>query len=208
MIKIFRRKIEYFFIIIFCIGMLGCISTSMMNAINSHYYKYSFAIRERNTRKTPATFSNNIFSINFTPKFIRVDYNITNLSGRLIRIDWDKAYLVVQNDSSKVITQDIEPRYADETPKPLEIAAEQSFQGNITPIDYIKNSDSGWIVTEFYPSHDDSLAPKTDWIMGLIGVDIFKLYIPVIANGETKIYKFTFYPDELEKSPVSQVPKK
>ena len=179
----------------------------MAEAINAHYYKYSFALRERTSRKEPCTFSNSIFSIAFEPQFIRVKYTITNFSKAPVQILWDKAYLVVHDDSSKIIPSTIAPEDADITPPPAEIQAGQTLQGFVTPIDYIKNTGQSWVATEFYPSHDDSLAPKTDWIMGLIGVDIFKLYIPVIENGETKTYKYTFYPIEMEKSAVSQVPK-
>jgi len=185
----------------------SCISTRMAQAINAHYYKYSFALRERTSRKAPCTFSNDIFSIAFEPQFIRVNYSVTNLSNAPVTVLWDKTYLVVHNDSSKIIPSAIAPGDADITPPPAEIQAGKSLQGFITPIDYIKNTGQNWIVTEFYPSHDDTLAPATDWIMGLIGVDIFKLYIPITANGQTKTYKFTFYPNEMEKSAVSQVPK-
>lgn len=185
----------------------SCISTKMAQAINAHYYKYTFALRERTSRKAPCTFSNDIFSATFEPQFIHVNYAITNLSKTPIQILWDKTYLVVHSDSSKIIPSTIAPADADITPPPAEIQAGQTIQGFITPIDYIKNTGQRWISTEFYPSHDDSLAPKTDWIMGLIGVDIFKLYMPVVANGKTKTYKFTFYPIEMEKSAVSQVPK-
>lgn len=179
----------------------------MAQAINAHYYKYTFALRDHISRKAPCTFSNNIFSATFGPQFIRVNYLITNVSKAPVQILWDKAYLVVHDDSSKIIPSTISLTDADITPLPVEISAGQSLQGFITPVDYIKNTGNGWVATEFYPSHDDSLAPATDWIMGLIGVDIFKLYVPIVSDGQTKTYKFTFYPIEMEKSAVSQVPK-
>lgn len=193
--------------IMLSVALSSCISTKMARAINAHYYKYTFALRERTARKAQCTFSNSDFSIAFEPQFIRVSYTVTNFSTAPVKILWDKTYLVVHNDSSKIIPSTIAPADADITPPPAEIQAGQSLQGFITPIDYIKNTGQSWVATEFYPSHDDSLAPVTDWIMGLIGVDIFKLYIPIVSGGQTKTYKFTFYPAEMEKSVTSQVPK-
>lgn len=42
--------------------------------------------------------------------------------------------------------------------------------------------------------------------MGLLGVDIFKLYLPVAISGDTTTYKSTFYPIEMERARLSQVP--
>ncbi len=187
--------------------MPACISTKMAEAINGHFYKYTFAVREHTTRRPTATFANNIFSVNFNPQYIHVGYDITNISARPIQIIWDKAYIVIHNDSSKVITSSIALENADESPSPSEIQTGQALQGFVTPIDYIKNTGDKWVVTSFYPGHDESNSEATDWIMGLIGVDIFKLYLPVAINGETKIYRFTFYPIEMEKSIISLEPK-
>jgi len=57
-----------------------------------------------------------------------------------------------------------------------------------------------------YPDHDEEQSEETDWIMGLLGVDIFKLYLPVAISGDTTTYKSTFYPIEMERARLSQVP--
>lgn len=172
-----KRPFIYIVVVALLFFMQSCISTKMAQAINAHYYKYTFALRERTSRKMPCTFSDDIFSATFEPQFIRVNYAFTNFSKMPVRILWNKTYLVVHNDSSKIIPSTIAPEDADMTPPSIEIKAGQTLKGFITPIDYIKNTGQSWITTEFYPSHDDSLAPDTDWIMGLIGVDIFKLFV-------------------------------
>ncbi|ANI87974.1 hypothetical protein A9P82_00760 [Arachidicoccus ginsenosidimutans] len=179
----------------------------MIAAMNGHCYKYKFSIREHSSRKHPTTYSNNIFTASFTPEYIRVNYNIVNNSSSSIKIIWDKAYIVVQGDSSKVIPSTVSFENKDLPVPHSEMRAGQALEGFITPVDYIKNNGNKWLATDFYPEHDQSNSENTDWIMGLLGVDIFKLYLPVASNGKTEIYKFTFYPVEMEKSATSLEPK-
>jgi hypothetical protein len=178
----------------------------MMAAMYGHLYKYTFAVRERTTSRPSATFANKIFTLNFVPQYIRVNYSISNTSAAPIRIIWDKAYIVVNDDSSKVIPSTMPLEEKDTVPQPSEIGAGQRFEGFITPVDYIKNMDGKWTATEIYPSRDQGNSTQTDWIMGLIGVDIFKLYLPVESNGQIHIYPFTFYPVEMERSATSLLP--
>lgn len=192
------------FCIIIASALSACIaSQSMMAAMNGHFYKYEFAIREHTTRKPTAAYADKIFTVNFIPQYIDVHYQISNNSPAPIRIIWDKAYIVIHSDSSKIA---FVPFTAFATP-PSEIAARQSIEGNIAPADYIKNIDGKWTATEIYPGSDQDNSEQTDWIMGLLGVNIFKLYLPVESNGQIQIYPFTFYPIEIERSAVSQVPK-
>jgi hypothetical protein len=181
------------------IAFTSCIaSRSMMAAMYGHFYKYQFAIREHTTRKPSATFTDKIFTVNFTPQYIRVNYSISNNSASAIQIIWDKAYIVIRDDSSKVISST--------TLQSSEIGVGQGIEGFITPVDYIKNINGNQTVTEMYPSRDQGNSEQTDWIMGLIGVDIFKLYLPVEQGGQIHIYPFTFYPIEMERSATSLLP--
>lgn len=199
----------------FCIAALfimvvfaSCIaSRSMIAAMYGHFYKYQFAIREHTTHKPSTMFADKTFTVNFTPQYIRVNYSMSNNSTAAIRIIWDKAYIVVQDDSSKVIPSFISFENKNTTPPFSEIVAGKALQGFITPVDYIKSMDGKLTATEIYPSSEQGNSEQTDWIMGLIGVNIFKLYLPVESSGGMHVYCFTFYPIEMERSATSSLPK-
>lgn len=195
---------------LFLIGILlafcftSCLSSQQMMArLNGHFYKYTFAIRESTSHKKSTTFSNKDFTISFEPEYSRVNFTLTNHTKSSIKIIWNQAAIQVQEDSSKVIHSAIPYAAKGKLLPPTEIKAGTTLQDIIIPTDYIKNENGKWVEKNFYPETDQSNSENTDWIMGLIGVDIFKLYLPISVNGHTEIYRFTFYPIEMEKGAKS-----
>lgn len=188
----------------FATTFISCMSSQqMMDRLNGHFYKYTFAIREATTRKKSTTYNNNAFTITFDPEYSRVNFKIANHTSSSIKIIWDETYIKVQDDSSKVIHANIPYSTKNNTLQPSEIEAGSSLQDIIIPVDYIKNENGKWVERNFYPETDQSNSQNTDWIMGLLGVDVFKLYLPIQINEQTQVYTFTFYPIEMEKGAKS-----
>lgn len=192
--------------IIMCCALLfaSCLSSQQMLArLNGHFYKYTFAIREATTHKKSTTYSDNLFTVNFDPQYSRINFSLINHSKSPIQIIWDLTTIKVQDDSSKVIHAEIPYANKGKSLPPTEIKAGASLQDLIIPTDYIKNENGKWVEKNFYPETDQSNSENTDWIMGLLGVDVFKLYLPIQSNGKIQVYKFTFYPIEMEKGAKS-----
>lgn len=182
----------------------SCMSSQqMIDRLNGHFYKYIFAIRETTTRKKSTTYTNTSFTITFDPEYSRINFTITNHTQSSIKIIWNETYIKVQDDSSKVIHAEIPYSAKNKALQPSEIKAGGVLQDIIIPTDYIKNENGKWIERNFYPETDQSNSQNTDWIMGLLGVDVFKLYLPIQINRQTQVYTFTFYPIEMEKGAKS-----
>jgi len=175
----------------------GCItSQKMMDAVHGHYYQYKFSMRESDSRKK-AEWEKQGVKLLLVPDYNRINFSLENHSDGPVEIIWTKSSMVQLNDSSAVIHGGISLSSNPRAQAPSVIAKGQHLQDFILPLLLIQINDKTLSIRDLYPEKDDELSEKNDWIMHLIGQDLFKLYLVVKINGQENHLAFTFYPVEI-----------
>jgi len=175
----------------------GCITTQkMMDAVHGQYYQYKFSMRESNSRKK-AVWENDGVEIRFVPDYNRINFSVVNHSHGPVEILWTKSSMVQENDSSAVIHGGVSLGSNPRAQASSVIAQGKNLQDFILPLLLIEINGQKLSVRDLYPEKDDELSVKNDWIMHLIGQDLFKLYLTIKANGQQQKLQFTFYPIEI-----------
>jgi hypothetical protein len=183
------------FLLIFVLQ--GCItSQKMMDAVHGHYYQYKFSMRQSDSRKK-ALWENRGVKLLLVPDYNRINFSLENHSGAPVEIIWTQSSMVQLNDSSAVIHGGISLSSNPRAQAPSVIANGQSLQDFILPLLLIEINGKTLSIRDLYPEKDDELSEKNDWIMHLIGQDLFKLYLVLKINGQQQQLAFTFYPVEI-----------
>lgn len=197
--KYFPRKLRGIAILTFLliIVLQGCItSQKMMDAVHGHYYQYKFSMRQSDSRKK-AQWENRGVKLLLAPDYNRINFSLENHSGAPVEIIWTQSSMVQLNDSSAVIHGGISLSSNPRAQAPSVIANGQSLQDFILPLLLIEINGKTLSIRDLYPEKDDELSEKNDWIMHLIGQDLFKLYLVLKINGQQQQLAFTFYPVEI-----------
>ena len=197
--KYLPRKLRGIAILTFLliIVLQGCItSQKMMDAVHGHYYQYKFSMRQSDSRKK-AQWENRGVKLLLAPDYNRINFSLENHSGSPVEIIWTQSSMVQLNDSSAVIHGGISLSSNPRAQAPSVIANGQSLQDFILPLLLIEINGKTLSIRDLYPEKDDELSEKNDWIMHLIGQDLFKLYLVLKINGQQQQLAFTFYPVEI-----------
>lgn len=186
-----------FFLAVLWMPQQSCISSQkMMEAVHGHYYQYKFSMRESDVRKK-AVWDKNGVKLIFTPAYNRINLSVENKSHGPVEILWHKSSMVQENDSSAVIHGGVSLS-SDPQKQPVSaIDAGQSLQDFILPLLLIEIGDKQLSIRDLYPEKDDELSEKNDWIMHLIGQDLFRLHLVLKINGQQQVLTFHFYPIEI-----------
>ncbi|SDZ87051.1 hypothetical protein SAMN05192529_10365 [Arachidicoccus rhizosphaerae] len=175
----------------------GCItSQKMMDAVHGQYYQYKFSMRESNSRKK-AVWQKDGVQIIFSPDYNRINFSVINHSERPVEIIWTKSAMVQQSDSSAIIHGGISLSSNPRIQPSSVIAKGKNLQDFILPLLLINVNGQKLSIRDIYPEKDDELSVKNDWIMHLIGQDLFKLYLTIKINDQEGKLPFTFYPIEI-----------
>lgn len=196
-----RRKgsIKYLWIpaFIYSLLMQGCISSQrMIEAVHGHYYQYKFSMRESDSRKK-AIWDKNGVKMTFTPVYNRINFSLENKSGSPVEILWNKSSMVQENDSSAIIHGGVTLNSDPGKQPPSRIVENQSLQDFILPLLLIEIKDRHLSIRDLYPEKDDELSEKNDWIMHLIGQNLFRLHLVLKINGKQQQVTLNFYPIEI-----------
>lgn len=185
-------------------GLPACItSQKMMDNINGHYYKYTFAVREATTRKKTTNFENKYLHVHFDPAYNRVNFDLKNLSNQPVEIIWSETVIQTSEDSSHIVHSGVPiSQPASEMP-PTVVSSGQTIQDFLLPVDLIHQKEGVNTIEDIYPAQDDSLSVKNDWIMQQIGENLFIVYLAVRINGQKKILRFRFYPIVMQRGASS-----
>lgn len=185
----------------------SCITSQrMMDNINGHYYKYTFAVREATTHKKTTQFEHNNFMLHFDPAYNRVNFDLTNTGADPIEILWDQTSLVVAADSSQVIHGGVALSSSRSATAPTIVASHQTLKDFILPLELIQTVDGHQTISDIYPEKDDSLSVKNDWIMRLIGQDLFTIHLALRIKGKAYNFPFHFYPIVMQRGAKSFKP--
>ncbi|GAB3353038.1 hypothetical protein GCM10027566_12950 [Arachidicoccus ginsenosidivorans] len=168
----------------------------MIDAVHGHYYQYKFSMRQSDSRKK-ALWENRGVKLLLVPDYNRINFSLENHSGAPVEIIWTQSSMVQLNDSSAVIHGGISLNSNPRAQAPSVIANGQSLQDFILPLLLIEINGKTLSIRDLYPEKDDELSEKNDWIMHLIGQDLFKLYLVLKINGQQQQLAFTFYPVEI-----------
>lgn len=175
----------------------GCItSQKMMDAVHGQYYQYKFSMRESDSRKK-AIWDKSGVEISFVPDFNRINLSVVNHSEGPVEILWTKSSMVQENDSSAIIHGGVSLGSNPRIQAPSVIEKGKNLQDFILPLLLIKINGQQLSIRDLYPEKDDDLSVKNDWIMHLIGQDLFKLYLTIKVRGVEQKLLFTFYPIEI-----------
>lgn len=199
LVKYLPRKLRGTAVITFLLIFVlqGCItSQKMMDAVHGHYYQYKFSMRQSDSRKK-ALWENRGVKLLLVPDYNRINFSLENHSGAPVEIIWTQSSMVQLNDSSAVIHGGISLSSNPRAQAPSVIANGQSLQDFILPLLLIEINGKTLSIRDLYPEKDDELSEKNDWIMHLIGQDLFKLYLVLKINGQQQQLAFTFYPVEI-----------
>lgn len=179
--------------------MQGCISSKrMMEAVHGHYYAYKFSMRESDSRKK-AEWEKDGVKLVFTPVYNRVNFSIENKSEGDVEILWNKSSMVQQNDSSAVIHGGVSLNDDPKKQSSSLISRGESLQDFILPLLLIEIKEKNLSIRDLYPEKDDTLSVKNDWIMHLIGQDLFRLHLAIKVNGIQRMIALNFYPIEITR---------
>ena len=107
--------------------------------------------------------------------------------------------MVQDYDSSVVIHSGVSLNADPQKQVPSVVAPGNSLQDFIVPLLLIDVNDKHLAIRDLYPEKDDSLSVKNDWIMHLIGQDLFRLYLRLKINGKMEQPVFHFYPVEISR---------
>lgn len=189
-------------------GLSACITSQrMMDNINGHYYKYTFAVREATTRKKTAIYDNGQFSVQFDPEYNRINFDLKNESTSELSILWDQTRLINDQDSSRVIHNGVRPGQGlTAAVAPTVIAPGTTLKDFILPLNLIRTVNNQQTIGDIYPEKDDSLSLQNDWMMGQIGQDLFALQLTVMVDGKVLHLPFHFYPIVLQRGAKSFKP--
>jgi len=175
----------------------SCItSQKMMEAAHGQYYQYKFSMRESDSRKR-AEWEKDGVKLVLSPDYNRINFSLENHSGAPVEIMWTKSSMVQLNDSSSVIHGGVSLSSNPRSQVPSLVDNGQSLQDFILPLLLIQINGKTLSIRDLYPEKDDELSKKNDWIMHLIGQDLFKLYLVIKINGQESKQVFTFYPVEI-----------
>lgn len=189
--------------LLYC-GLPACItSQKMMDNINGHYYKYTFAVREATTRKKTTNFENKYMQVHFDPAYHRVNFDLKNLSDQPIEIIWSETVIQTSSDSSHIIHTGIPVSQSANAIAPTKVAPGQTIQDFLLPVDLIHKKDGVNTIEDIYPEKDDSLSVKNDWIMQQIGQNLFIVYLAMRVKGQKEILRFRFYPIIMQRGASS-----
>lgn len=185
----------------------ACITSQrMMDNINGHYYKYTFAVREATTRKKSADFEKDGFFLHFDPQYNRVNFDFKNKSNAPISIVWSKTLIITNSDSSGVLHAGIPLSDRFVNMPPTVVAAGASYSDFILPLDLIQKEGDHQTIKDIYAEKDDALSVNTDWIMGQIGRDIFAVQFTLQIDGHQQVLPFHFYPIVMQRGAKSFKP--
>lgn len=175
----------------------GCItSQKMIDAVHGHYYQYKFSMRESGSRKK-AIWEKDGIKLNLMPSYNRINFSLENHSGKPAEIIWVKSSMVQSNDSSAVIHGGVSLSSNPRAQAPSVIENGKTLQDFILPLLLINVEGKQLSIRDLYPEKDDELSVKNDWIMHLIGQELFKLYLVIKIDETERHLSFTFYPVEI-----------
>ena len=192
---------NYLTILVVVLGMIaqGCISSKrMMEAVHGHYYEYKFSMREANSRKK-AVWEKDGIKLSFTPVYNRINFSLENKSAQPVEVLWHKSSMVQENDSSAIIHGGVSLSADPKKQLPSVIEKGKSLNDFILPLLLIEIQDRKLSIRDLYPEKDDELSEKNDWIMHLIGQDLFRLHLVIKMGGTEQDLTLNFYPIEITR---------
>ena len=170
----------------------------MLEAVHGHYYAYKFSMREANSRKK-AQWEQDGLKIEFSPVYNRLNFSLENKTGKPVRIFWNKSSMVQEYDSSAIIHGGVS---LDTDPQKQSVTLVKNgdrINDFILPLLLIQVKENKLSLRDLYPEKDDELSVKNDWIMHLIGRDLFRLHLIVDSKGKEHDLTFHFYPIEITR---------
>lgn len=211
-----RRKIGRWMILVCMVCLASCISSKESMERNlGRYYIYKFGIKENRKNWKKPYFKDDIVSVEFTPNYNNVGIEIVNNSYEMITIDWNRVTFEENDIKSNVLV------WGSDLAKKLEVLPVnvlkpgQGVKTGVIPTELVhyapKDSladKSGYVVRQMYPDYDGNNDKESAVIMGLLGVELFRLKIPIIIRNQSFDYTFTFVPVEIERVPTPPIPRK
>jgi len=180
-----------------------------------HYYTYKFGIKESKKNWKKSYFKDDIVAIDFSPNYNNVGMEIVNQSSEIITVDWNKVVLEENDIKSNVLVWGSDLSQKHEVLPVNILKPGQGIRTEIIPAEMIgyapKDSladKNGYVIHQLYPDYDHKDDKESAIIMGLLGVELFKIKIPITIHNQTLDYTFTFVPVEIERMPTSPLGKR
>jgi hypothetical protein len=173
------------------VSMSSCYTTSTVSTA-----KYSVSLRDKENNKIDTAgilvFRDSLIDAFFDFKEKDLSVSIKNKTDKSIKLVWDETLFIVDGSSSKVMHEGIKYTNRNQSMPPSVIPANYAISDVIVPTNNVYwregyygqygSTPGGWEQETLLPSTLDKDAK-------------IQLYMPLIINGETKEYNFTFNVD-------------
>lgn len=179
-----QNTIKGITLILFVLLMLSC--ESVKNLYNSTQVSKVFTLVNR-------TGDSNIFDdkkikIEFSVNKRQLDFTLTNLTNKLLKVDWDASSLIFENVSKRVIHSGVKYIDRNSPQLPTTITSNSKLLDHVLPADNI-------VLKQHAFDPKNIGAPSISWeVSNMISISdkTFKFYLYLISQDKPLEYTFVF----------------
>lgn len=182
------------------VSMSSCYTTSTISTAT-----YSMSLLDKDNNKIDTSgilvYSDSLIDARFDFEEKELAFGITNKTNKTIKIIWDETLFIVDGNSSKVMHEGIKFANRNEYMPPSVIPTSNTLADVIIPTNNV-------YYKEGYYSQYGSVAPsweKEPLLPSTLSKDSkIQVYMPMIINGETKEYNFTFNTEDKKTTTIEK----
>ena len=182
------------------VSMSSCYTTSTISTAT-----YSMSLLDKDNNKIDTSgilvYSDSLIDARFDFEEKELGFGITNKTNKTIKIIWDETLFIVDGNSSKVMHEGIKFANRNEYMPPSVIPTSNTLADVIIPTNNV-------YYKEGYYSQYGSTPPsweKEPLLPSTLSKDSkIQVYMPMIINGETKEYNFTFNTEDKKTTTIEK----